>query len=198
MKSAKPLYTEGRKILVQGYSPKCGKSSLMCRILNAIDTESVALMYSPEDTFFKYYSVAYKALGKAIPYTHVLEGEDVSEYTHIIYKGFPQESDIDIIYYICPPLLEDVELGVIDNQGRLFRAKVLEALHVKYPTAQVHFLTEADARLKTDELYVLEEFDWMTLREIERTTLMGTELSELRLLMRDSSLTELNRIYNED
>lgn len=197
MKYFNPLFDNGKHIAVHGYKAKCGKSALMCRIANAAE-DSVALQHDPEDTFFKYYSVIQKTLGKSQIIKSVTPGSDISAFSQVIYKGLPESDLIDTVYYICPALLEDIALGVIDEPGREFRAKVLRAIQDMYPDAHVNFVQESDARLKTNEMFFLEELDWMTIREIERTFLKGTELSELRLLLRDASLHELENIHSNN
>ena len=176
-------------IAVRGFRQGCGKTSLAC---------NYAAVLSKTHTKVQVVTRFVTGVHGLAMQQHFLDTLGASERTFDInetaLEGYDatiydidEVIEVDEIFYIAPPLIEDLLLGVSDVGGQLFRQSVSEALALKLGSVDITFVDEAEITTNASVRW-LGATDWMALRDLERMHLAGSELGKLRELMRTTNL----------
>lgn len=183
-----------RVILATGFRVGCGQSVLAHSIATFLTKQghSVALV-SPErngvnsNDFTKYMRAA---LGKtvALPYSLKTITDDVASFDRVIYESIlPESQDVGMCVYITPEFAEDFELGISCPEADQFRAKVQAALASKWSDIHTEFTPIHSATLAPQQ-GLLNQTDWMVVRELEQRFLSGSPVETLRRYLRNAKL----------
>lgn len=185
----------GSTIAVSGYKKGCGKTQLSSYIARQLATDKrVCLVTQSDKLEVSHYNTVVESLFKGVSFDVVNEAP-TGTYDVVVYDYIPDDVEVDSIYYIVRPPLEDLSLNIVDKELMNFKQKVYGAIYDKFEIVPV-FIDEDMITLKENRMRDLQETDWVVIRELEHMFLQGTDIGNARRFLREVKNKNLTSVHS--